>query len=225
MTAVDVPRHEEPSTSSGGPAAPASQAYGSQAGRYDRRTDAFRTGANSSSTTAPTARRHRPRRGLRHRTVPAAAAAQGRPHRHHRRDRRLRTDAPGCRRPGHRARLGQRAPDHRPVRAAPFDAVADAALFCAVHDVMQCPTALSNVFDHLRPGAPVAAVGGKWPAPWMWPLRAWVTAARTVHQRFHRLRQALATTGPTRPRPPHPGTGLRRRIPRPRPRQGPLDTP
>ncbi len=31
------------------------------------------------------------------------------------------------------------------------------------------------MFDHLRPGAPVAAAGGKWPAPWMWPLRAWVT--------------------------------------------------
>jgi len=40
-----------------------------------------------------------------------------------------------------------------------------------MHDVMQCPAALGNVFDHLRPGAPVAAAGGKWPAPRM---RAWV---------------------------------------------------
>ena len=40
---------------------------------------------------------------------------------------------------------------------------------------MQCPDALRNVFDHLRPGAPVAAAGGKLPDPWMWPLRAWVT--------------------------------------------------
>ena len=39
---------------------------------------------------------------------------------------------------------------------------------------MQSRAALGNVFDHLRPGAPVAATGGKWPAPWMWPLRAWV---------------------------------------------------
>jgi demethylmenaquinone methyltransferase/2-methoxy-6-polyprenyl-1,4-benzoquinol methylase len=61
-----------------------------------------------------------------------------------------------------------------PVATAPIDGMADAALFCAVHDVMQSPVALGNVFDHLRPGAPVAAAGGKWPAPWMWPLRAWV---------------------------------------------------
>jgi ubiquinone/menaquinone biosynthesis C-methylase UbiE len=61
-----------------------------------------------------------------------------------------------------------------PVATAPIDGVADAALFCAVHDVMQSPAALGQVFDHLRPGAPVAAAGGKWPAPWMWPLRAWV---------------------------------------------------
>jgi ubiquinone/menaquinone biosynthesis C-methylase UbiE len=61
-----------------------------------------------------------------------------------------------------------------PVATAPIEATADAAVFCAVHDVMQSPAALGNVFDHLRPGAPVAAAGGKWPAPWMWPLRAWV---------------------------------------------------
>ena len=61
-----------------------------------------------------------------------------------------------------------------PVAHAQIDATADAAVFCAVHDVMQSRAALGNVFDHLRPGAPVAAAGGKWPAPWMWPLRAWV---------------------------------------------------
>ena len=61
-----------------------------------------------------------------------------------------------------------------PVDHALIDTTADAAVFCAVHDLMQCPAALGNVFDHLRPGAPVAAAGGKWPAPWMWPLRAWV---------------------------------------------------
>jgi SAM-dependent methyltransferase len=44
---------------------------------------------------------------------------------------------------------------------------ADAALFCAVHDILQFPDALRNVMDHLRPGAPVAAGGGKWAAPWM----------------------------------------------------------
>jgi demethylmenaquinone methyltransferase/2-methoxy-6-polyprenyl-1,4-benzoquinol methylase len=44
---------------------------------------------------------------------------------------------------------------------------ADAALFCAVHDILQSPDALRNVLDHLRPGARVAAGGGKWAASWM----------------------------------------------------------
>jgi len=62
-----------------------------------------------------------------------------------------------------------------PVANAPIAATADAAVFCAVHDLMQCPATSGNVFDHLRPGAPVAAAGGKLPSPWMWPLQAWVT--------------------------------------------------
>ena len=61
-----------------------------------------------------------------------------------------------------------------PVDQAVIDGTADAALFCAVHDVMQNPAAIANVVNHLRPGAAVAAIGGKWPAPWRWPLRAWV---------------------------------------------------
>jgi trans-aconitate methyltransferase len=44
---------------------------------------------------------------------------------------------------------------------------ADAALFCAVHDILQSPDALRNVMNHLHPGAQVAAGGGKWAAPWM----------------------------------------------------------
>jgi SAM-dependent methyltransferase len=60
------------------------------------------------------------------------------------------------------------------VPAAAQDArlpvLADAALFCAVHDVLQSPEALANVFAHLRPGAWVAAGGGKWAAPWLMPL-------------------------------------------------------
>ncbi len=44
---------------------------------------------------------------------------------------------------------------------------ADAALFCAVHDIMQSPSALANVLTTLRPGAWVAAGGGKWAAPIM----------------------------------------------------------
>jgi SAM-dependent methyltransferase len=61
-----------------------------------------------------------------------------------------------------------------PVADAAITVTADAALFCAVHDVMQSPAAIANVFAHLRPGAAVAAIGGKWPAPWLWPLRYWV---------------------------------------------------
>ena len=44
---------------------------------------------------------------------------------------------------------------------------ADAALFCAVHDIMQSPDALENVLTKLYPGAWVAAGGGKWAAPIM----------------------------------------------------------
>lgn len=58
---------------------------------------------------------------------------------------------------------------------APIPHGADAALFCAVHDLLQCPDTLRHIFAHLRPGAAIAATGGKWPAPWMWPLRYWVT--------------------------------------------------
>lgn len=61
-----------------------------------------------------------------------------------------------------------------PIDQAVIEGTADAALFCAVHDILQSPTALANVFAHLRPGAAVAAIGGKWPHPWLWPLRAWV---------------------------------------------------
>jgi tRNA A58 N-methylase Trm61 len=44
---------------------------------------------------------------------------------------------------------------------------ADAALFCAAHDILQSPDALRNVMSSLRPGAWVAAGGGKWAAPVM----------------------------------------------------------
>jgi ubiquinone/menaquinone biosynthesis C-methylase UbiE len=63
-----------------------------------------------------------------------------------------------------------------PAEWAPIDGLADAALFCAVHDVLQSRAALGRVFEHLRPGAAVAAGGGKWPGPWLRPLRGWVTA-------------------------------------------------
>jgi len=59
---------------------------------------------------------------------------------------------------------------------AEIPVVADAALFCAVHDIMQSPHALRNVLSQVRPGAPVAAGGGKWAAPVMvamnWMIRS-----------------------------------------------------
>jgi precorrin-6B methylase 2 len=51
------------------------------------------------------------------------------------------------------------------VAEAEIPAAADAALLCAVHDVMRSPSALANVLDHLREGARIVAGGPKW-APW-----------------------------------------------------------
>src|SRR3984893_14821439 len=60
---------------------------------------------------------------------------------------------------------------------------ADAALFCAAHDILQSPDALRNVLDHLRPGARVAAGGGKWAAPWMMAVNM---QARMLHAPYVR---------------------------------------
>jgi trans-aconitate methyltransferase len=54
-----------------------------------------------------------------------------------------------------------------PAEEAEIEVAADAALFCAVHDILQSPDALRNVLGSLRPGAWVAAGGGKWAAPAM----------------------------------------------------------
>jgi ubiquinone/menaquinone biosynthesis C-methylase UbiE len=72
-------------------------------------------------------------------------------------------------------RVAQRRWDNViPINAAAteFDVTlsVDAVLFCATHDVLRSPTALANVFRHVRPGARLAATGGKWAAPWLWPL-------------------------------------------------------
>lgn len=52
-----------------------------------------------------------------------------------------------------------------PIEEAGIPGVADAALFCFTHDILQAPAALENVFRHLKPGARVASLGYKW-APW-----------------------------------------------------------
>ena len=52
---------------------------------------------------------------------------------------------------------------------AELPAVADAALFCAAHDVMRAPLALEHHPPSLRPGGRVVAVGPSWVpplAPW-----------------------------------------------------------
>ena len=59
-----------------------------------------------------------------------------------------------------------------PAEEAQVGQTADAALFCAVHDILQSPDALRNVVTRLRPGAWVAAGGGKWAAPMMVALNS-----------------------------------------------------
>jgi demethylmenaquinone methyltransferase/2-methoxy-6-polyprenyl-1,4-benzoquinol methylase len=47
-------------------------------------------------------------------------------------------------------------------------ATVDAAMLCAVHDVMRSPAGLTNVVRHVREGGRVIAGGAKW-APWQRP--------------------------------------------------------
>jgi len=60
---------------------------------------------------------------------------------------------------------------------------ADAALFCAVHDILRCPDSVHNILSQMRPGARVACGGGKWGAPWLLLLNAYVAA---LHRPFVR---------------------------------------
>ena len=68
-----------------------------------------------------------------------------------------------------------------PVEAAEIPVTADAALFSATHDILQSRPALENVFRHLRPGAWVAAGGGKWAPKWNPALNLCVFA---LHEPF-----------------------------------------
>jgi trans-aconitate methyltransferase len=70
-----------------------------------------------------------------------------------------------------------------PAEEAEIGLTADAALFCAVHDILQSPRALRNVMTTLRPGAWVAAGGGKWAAPMMVALNSMV---RVLHAPYVR---------------------------------------
>jgi len=55
----------------------------------------------------------------------------------------------------------------------------DAALFCAVHDILRSEDSVRNILSQLRPGAQIACGGGKWAAPWMFLLNATVA---TLHR-------------------------------------------
>jgi trans-aconitate methyltransferase len=70
-----------------------------------------------------------------------------------------------------------------PAEDVEIGLTADAALFCAVHDILQSPDALRNVVTRLRPGAWVAAGGGKWAAPMMVALNAMVGALHDPYVR------------------------------------------
>ena len=70
-----------------------------------------------------------------------------------------------------------------PAEDAQIPVTADAAVFCAVHDILQSPGALRNVLSKLRPGAWVAAGGGKWAAPWLVGVNL---HARMLHAPFVR---------------------------------------
>jgi demethylmenaquinone methyltransferase/2-methoxy-6-polyprenyl-1,4-benzoquinol methylase len=70
-----------------------------------------------------------------------------------------------------------------PAEEAQIELMADAALFCAVHDIMQSPAALRNVLTKLRPGAWVAAGGGKWAAPMMVAMNMLVRATHAPYVR------------------------------------------
>jgi demethylmenaquinone methyltransferase/2-methoxy-6-polyprenyl-1,4-benzoquinol methylase len=70
-----------------------------------------------------------------------------------------------------------------PAEDAEIAVTADAALFCAVHDILQSPQALRNVLRSLRAGACVAAGGGKWAVPMMAPVNVLV---RMIHAPYVR---------------------------------------
>jgi demethylmenaquinone methyltransferase/2-methoxy-6-polyprenyl-1,4-benzoquinol methylase len=67
------------------------------------------------------------------------------------------------------------------VEAAQLNIQADAALFSFAHDVLQSSAAVDNVIAHLRPGAPVVAVGGKSPPRCLLPVHL---TARRIGARY-----------------------------------------
>jgi trans-aconitate methyltransferase len=67
------------------------------------------------------------------------------------------------------------------VERAEIPVVADTALFCAAHDILQSADALDKVFGHVRHAGWVAAGGGKWAPPWMAALNPMLWAIHSPH--------------------------------------------
>jgi SAM-dependent methyltransferase len=136
-----------------------SEAYRSQAGRYDRRTDAFRRWRELVVAHLPAQRGD---------TVLDVGCGTGLclPLLHHKvgpLGTIIGIDASKQMLEVAGARVTKHGWDNvqllaTPVAQAPINRTADAALFCAVHDVLQSPAALTHIFEHLRPGRP-------WPPP------------------------------------------------------------
>ncbi len=86
-----------------------------------------------------------------------------------------------------------------PVEAAQVPLQADAALFSFVHDILQTPRALENLFNHVKPGGRVAAAGTKWAPWWLLPLnlQVWqisrfaVTTREGLGQPWHNLKRFI----------------------------------
>jgi len=70
-----------------------------------------------------------------------------------------------------------------PAEEARLEGSADAALFCAVHDILQSPGALRNVMASVRPGGRVAAGGGKWAAPFLIAVNSMIRALHAPYVR------------------------------------------
>jgi SAM-dependent methyltransferase len=60
-----------------------------------------------------------------------------------------------------------------PVEEAPIGELANAALFCFSHDVLQSDRAIENVVRHARPDARVVAAGTRLLGWWAAPLNVW----------------------------------------------------
>ncbi len=83
-----------------------------------------------------------------------------------------------------------------PAEEAEIAVTADAALFCAVHDILQSPDALRNVMGSLRPGAWVAAGGGKWAPPLMVAVNLQVRMLHAaLRAELRRVRPAVEPPG------------------------------